>query len=306
MRKIIGFLCVALILGFAFNANVKADDAWSYTVTGTITNWWSGEGENKVNKPDSEWSWLSWDYGGIKQVNDPSYDSSLRWGSWGLDGKWKEDPSGFSVTGSQGAINFDDSYNTVIENAVKLTHINKTISGSVTTPTMIDFVLDFAISMGETFKKTLQLEMSVGFWETPNSGKESPGFEQDMFYFFTADAISQLYTEFEFGDGQKAYLTFSSSFTALDPESLYYKAAAEKLGTTDGEMILGWITNEKATNNMFIHLGIQTTEPTIEDIILDDTEEETPSTSTPEPATLLILGLGTLGAGYYGRRRIKK
>lgn len=40
--------------------------------------------------------------------------------------------------------------------------------------------------------------------------------------------------------------------------------------------------------------------PTEEPII------KNPSTTTPEPATMLILGLGTLGAGFIGRRRLQK
>ena len=279
MKKIHAVVVLsALITAMSVSADaVRAElmSTWNYTVDAKITHvtpshdGWSettGYGKNQKTR-----------YSFIESTMN---DSKLSWGVESVDyyGCWaRESESTFQMT----PLNGQYQMGTGPKDALKLTHTNSALTGivgnDVPYPAFIDIALDFKVSNAADpgISGNANVKLNMGFWETPNSGDHYVGFPDDIFFFLNP---FESYEQIQLGDSN----FFLSLFTSFDKlEGIYYDAAAEKLGITDGTDIWGWVTPEYSVNDYYVGFEITETLPE--------------PGSVPEPATMLIFGLAAVG-----------
>lgn len=317
MRKTKAFLSLTMIL-FAFATTVKAEyvdlGVWTYDVNAEIMDWTGGnvvtstsngnannnkrtvttteKGAIRVNESEVRWGTKT-----SKQSQERASKNS-DWQNVGAPSETWGSYSGLEVEGHNG------TYNSALQETfrgVTFTHTNKSLT-NINSPDSFDLAFEinlysdsFENSLGK-ISETVNLSLHTGFWETPNSG--APGFSEDIFFFL--DPFENFYQEI--GD-TGMYLSLAASFTALsgDMYDEAYDRLVNDLGYNfnHGDQILGLITTEKTINEIGLNFTITGTPPD-ESIIITD------PTSTPEPASMLIFGMGLTGLGIMGRRRMRK
>lgn len=321
-KGIFSIVVATLILTFSVSAQASVvDDNWVYTVTASITDYTakspsyssnssksgnvSGSGTGVFRYSDNE---LRWGTAKELTVNRNWQSSGFLSGSWKYDNdsvkvtKWG-DYSGLRVEGSSGEFKMDGNESITIDDVATFYHRNMPISSSIDKPTFIEVTLDFMIMnyIDETISSETSIVLNMGFWETPNGEKDNgyAGFPDDIFFFLNP---FENFGEIQLG-GSDYYLSLFSSFEKLD--GIFYDAAADKLGITDGTEIWGWVTGENNLGTEQNSFGLSFT---ISQELPPPPTNLNPgggTATTPEPATMLLLG----AAGLFGlpfARRFRK
>lgn len=296
MKKLL--LCVALAISLcALSQTARADltGSWTYNVDAKITGYTLENGKEYGGDAATRWQ----DSSRYSKLSHPGNGSLLEWGR--NTGQYAG-ASSLSVTGSSGEYIADG---TKVQ-AAKLEHNNQTIDGSVSTPTVIDLLLDFTFTNVEddlSFKHTVDLFM--GFTETTNNNNGNPATDSDVFYFLNPFTEISGISILDANKKDSGYLlSLFNELSVLDFESelFYYDIAYNALRDGGylsedfeyGHDIYGWVTDEKTVSGKSNEFSITFEFKDDPDNPPRDPGDIDP-TPTPEPATMLIFGLGIAG-----------
>ena len=310
MKNSLTSLFVGIIL-FTFAAQVNADTIteWNYTVDANFTEWAkenspsytpnnAADGDFTVHMEDNGKT-LRWGARTNKgDKKNPKWDWSNKSGA--TSSLMLKPVSGGTIESSERG---DDGWITRDnQKAVTITHNNNVIAAG-SSPRYISMELTFNLSaIGATFEKMITMQINFAFYETPNNGKN----ENDIFWVLDGwDTVSETF-EFE---GQSYDISIGSSFISNSNliTDTYADMIREKTGL-DGA-VYGWTTKEGKSTSFDINFTVRHPGDGQPEIFTGsepgDMSVSGGSSATPEPATMLIMGLGLIGAGFTARRRMR-
>ena len=270
MKTTFAFFGTMLALCVAVQ-NVKADvvtTVWDFSTSVSITGV-DGKNEHFEQESDGHITW-----------GDPSAVSGSN---------PNKEKSGAKLEGNSGTIQTDSTDGAI---AATFTHYNNVLKENTGGVKGMTVQLDLSISAANSgFSFDLDsLVLKLGFYETPNNTKRNNKiYDEDIFYILdSGSVIEQKFTY----DGNDYLVTLTSALNELSGE--YLAMAQERLGVDSETMVYGWTTAENSST------------PTEFPFTIMVSTIERQATTTPEPATLAIFGLGILGAGFAARRRNAK
>jgi len=309
MKNSLTSLFIGTIL-FTFAAQVNADTItdWNYTVDANFTQWAKNGGPF---------------YSPGKQPTDGAYTvhmedngKTLRWGARTNSGNTKNPKWGWTnKNGATSSLMLKPVSSGTIESseregdtwitrdnqkAVTITHNNNVIA-SGSSPRYISMELSINLeAIGADFTKTITMQIDFAFYETPNSGS----YQNDIFWVLDGwDTVSET---FEF-DGQYYDISIGSSFISND--NLITGAYADMIRKETGldGTVYGWTTQEGKSTSFDLYFTVRHPGDGQPEIITGPEMgiSSEGSNATPEPATMLIMGLGLIGAGFTARRKMR-
>jgi len=307
MKNSLTSLFVGIILfTFAAQANADAITEWNYTVDANFTEWAKEGGPFYTSESQPANNTSSGDY----TVRMEDNGKTLRWGArkksgttWGWSDKTNATSSLVLKPVNSGTIKSseregDEWITRDNQKAVTMTHSNKVIATG-SSPRYISMELTFNLAaIGADFEKTINMQINFAFYETPNNGKN----ENDIFWVLDGwDTVSET---FEY-NGQYYDISIGSSFISNENliNDTYADMIREKTGL-DGA-VYGWTTEEKKSTSFDIYFTVRHPGDGQPEINTDLEVGISSSNATPEPATMLIMGLGLAGAGFAARRRMR-
>lgn len=279
MRRLLCTVASVLIL-MSGVLTAKADtmiESWDYTVAGGFINWQATPGSGVL---------LAGDAINLEGAGGPAY-RTLSWGQ--EDGRflwWEIDRSN-----ERSAIHISDPASGTVytdrgpATGLDLAHYNRAISSSYKTLSSGSVYLTLELTPnieGLDSLPTFTTTLSFDFYETPNTGN----LRNDIFVITNPMASME---SFEY-DGYWYNFSFFASFQDLN--ALYAEYVAAFLG--DGQYY-GWVTAENDT----------TTVPTFLQVSSGKIRDDNPA-PTPEPGTMLLMGVGLAGLAFMARRRTKR
>lgn len=270
-------LALTLVLGAgAAKADVLPIEQWEYSVAGYFFNYVPNNGNNGtlagVAGTEHAFTWQGTDYNGFSAL------------TWGL-------PSGSAA--NSGASMFPSAEGAIMNtnggwhDAMTLRHDNNQLtSGSVSLAyTQIYLTLQLTEVGGEGFVKDFDTVLDVLFYETVNHGGGTAESDQDIFVVIN---IADTYEKFDHNgvDYEISFLSpwsgVDNPFTALPEWAQQYVANATGVGAT----YYGFVTKEWDITEVVTQVRI-----------------DSPHAPTPEPGTVLLMGIGLVGLGYIARKR---
>lgn len=275
------FFTAGLVLTLVLGAGVaKADiiEQWEYSVQGYFFNYVSNGGSGGVlaGTPGTEHSfnWQGTDYIGYSAL------------TWGLPSGSAAN-SGVSMSPSaEGAVM---TTNGGWYDAMTLRHDNNQLTSNSASLQYTQVFLDMALKEvgGDGYEKYFSTVLEVLFYETVNTGGGSAETDQDIFVVVN---IADTYETFEY-DGVNYEISFlapwaagagDNPFTELPEWAQQYVANATGIGAT----YFGFVTKEWDITEVVTQVRI-----------------DSPHAPTPEPGTMLLMGIGLVGLGYMARKR---
>ena len=280
------FAATMLMLLSTSVAFAEVVQEWTYTSDAIFVSWTDENGRtgNAANNPSSVQGvnpkrTLSYDVlNGSYAPGSQSGYSSLRWGS-------NNTYSSIGMTSNSGKL-ITDGANT--GSGVSLWHNNKAINSTDVTIQSGTALLTLDLApVGATIAElgTFGIELDFYFIETANASSGSTARDPDIF--IVTDPFKFASQQFEY-DGVDYWFTFEASFNPLT--GWFLEQAQRLLGTTD--TLYGWTTSEGQTTNFTTEFAVLY-------------EKRPVNTPTPEPGTVLLMGVGLLGM-LGMRKRFKK
>lgn len=284
----------------ATRADVITD--WSFSVNSAFVSWLAPDSKGNVVWKDAE---THQNRVGNKTPGDSLYDSQygidtiLEWSSYDSTSNNSSGVAGIrssslELQSHEGAIRTDGQQAT----AMTMVHNNQTIGNNALKPKIMDITVDVLLTGwhedGSKVSQELSLTLTLGFIETANNGYGMKYTEDDIFFVVNTADTTQRFTD-NYGNVYDASL--DAVFEELTGDHL--KAAIYYVNNDFGDYysydpsrpLYGWSTLENTYEENQMNVNI---------VVRHDTMP-----TTPEPSTMLILGLAGL-AGLPAVRRMRR
>lgn len=286
MRKLaVGFIVLTLGIFSISKADAEPITEWNYSVKSVFSSWIGSDGNNYYSETLQERT------NGKAGFTLGSEGTQLNW--YSKDGR----NSGAYLTPVQdGTVYTNDP---MMVDAFTMTHNNQVVGTDSIKPSFMDIAVTVTLSalnsIGEEFSFDVEMTISLGFLETPNSGIAGYQYTEDD-VFFVMD-IQSTVKEFTL-DGIHYEISLEGSFDELTGKHLdvlNYNMGKNDIYASwyeenkDGP-IYGWYTLEKTNEANAMQIGLQVN-----------------TVNTPEPATLaLFASASLLGIPAYRRWKNRK
>ena len=324
MRKcLVSFFAAILIAGMVQTTKADVVQDWNFTIDAMFTSWTNsadktGTGINP-NAPTGNTLGTST---GIEALDSSNRTRSktmkdgdttltgyekLRWGRNGTSDRstlYKSDTQSSWISLSSASTTQQLVTDGEAKSSIVLNHHNHAVNApTLSKGTITMQVQIWAQGVEDAIKQTITTSFDFFFVETTNTGN----YQDDVFVVRNPVQANQT---FMFG-GEEYELDFSTSWNAIQGQ--YLTIAQNAFGFASDVDLYGIITKENSMNTLNAFLKInhnaKAEDPYKDDDPFGDDDpitnpsgDDAPS-STPEPATMLIMCLGLAGAGYAARRR---
>lgn len=299
-KRFVMFGALAALMMSANFAKADVVENWNYSVSAVFTEW----------KKDGDTMWMT----PSNQANSSGYtvlstanNTKLEWGTRsilpGFTWSLFETPSSLTlkpVNSGTIASTENDAEVKNLKKALTITHENNPITAG-TSPSFINMAISIALTpagVSDAVPTMVELGVRLAFYETPNVNQT----ENDIFWvLYGLDTVSEPFTY----DGETYDISIGSSFLSNDNliTDTYADMIRKKTGI-EGE-VYGWTTKEGQSTSFDVLFQVRHPGDGVPEIDPGDPGDGGFGTTTPEPATLLMLGLGLAGLPIARRFRKK-
>ncbi len=274
MKRILATLGMVLLLAFgATGARADVIDLWSYEIKGVFTSWtndkhvsWDyGVGANTTDINASGEATLQYDYfKGVPAPGSKTGATKLTWGDNPTQPNYAELGVNTGTVQTGGAL----------VPGLTLMHVNMPQSPAATIPLSGSALLTMALAAGPGLVNPVIFATQMDFYYINSPSK------WDLFV--VEDPLVLSTETFPFGS-ETYQFSFANSFAQLYGE--YATEARSLLGWADDKPVYGWITTAGNGVHFDSYFTITRTVP------------------VPEPATMMLVGIGLAGLGAMARKR---